>query len=247
MSHPPFRVSNPRGPSSLVFICDHASNRVPGEFGGLGLQPADLQRHIAWDIGAAGVTELLARYFDAPAIFSEVSRLVVDCNRGLADATLIPVLADGTPVPGNTDLSEAERKRRWKTYHQPYHAAIEEVIGAKIADRQLPMVISVHSMTPELKGVVRPWQIALCSDTDRRLTDPVLSALRHRGDIIVGDNEPYDLDPREDYSVPVHAMRRGLQHLQVEFRQDEIAAPDGQRRWAHIFAAAIEHVLCRPA
>lgn len=247
MTRQPFRTINPRGPSSLVFICDHASNRVPDELADLGLPASELQRHIAWDIGAAAVTEILARYFDAPAVFSEVSRLVIDCNRGREDAALAPAISDGTTIPANRDLSERERRHRWKTYHQPYHAEIEKIISAKLADRQAPIVIAIHSMTPTLKGFARPWQISMCSAADRRLNDPVLAALRRRSDIVVGDNEPYTLDPAEDYSVPYHAMRRNLRHLQVEFRQDEIAAAEGQRRWAAVFGEGIERALSRPA
>jgi predicted N-formylglutamate amidohydrolase len=247
MTYQPFHTVNPRGPSSLIFICDHASNRVPDEFGDLGIPAAELQRHIAWDIGAAGVAEILAKYFDAPVVFSDVSRLVIDCNRAFDDPGLIPAISDGTPIPANQSLAERERRRRWKTYHQPYHDAIEEVIATKLTDRQTPIVVSIHSMTPVMKGFARPWQISMCSAADRRLNDPVLAALRRRADIVVGDNEPYTLDSKEDYSVPYHAMRRNLQHLQVEFRQDEIATPDGQRRWADIFGACIEHVICRPA
>lgn len=247
MTHPPFRLLNSRGPSSLVFICDHASNRVPEEFGDFGLTEAELQRHIAWDIGAAAVTEILSKYFDAPALLSEVSRLVIDCNRSLDDPGLTPAISDGTAIPANQDLTERERRRRWKAYHQPYHDAIEEVIAAKLADRQSPIVVSVHSMTPVMKGFARPWQIAMCSAADRRLNDPVLAALRRRADITVGDNEPYTLDSKEDFSVPYHAIRRNLQHLQVEFRQDEVATPEGQRRWADIFGASVERALSRPA
>lgn len=247
MSRPPFRILNPRGVSSLVFICDHASNRVPDEFGEFGLPAAELQRHIAWDIGAAAVAEILAQYFDAPAVLSEVSRLVIDCNRSFEDPGLTPAISDGTMVPANQDLTERERRRRWKAYHLPYHNAIEEIIAAKLADRQTPIVVSVHSMTPVMKGFARPWQIAMCSAADRRLNDPVLAALRRRGDIAVGDNEPYTLDTVEDYSVPYHAMRRNLQHLQVEFRQDEVASPDGQRRWADIFGTCVERALSCPS
>lgn len=247
MISPPFRILNAHGPSSLVFICDHASNRVPDEFGAFGLAEVEMQRHIAWDIGAAAVTEILSRHFDAPAVLSEVSRLVIDCNRAFEDPGLTPAISDGTIIPANQDLTERERRRRWKAFHQPYHDAVDEIIGAKLADRQAPIVVSIHSMTPVMKGVARPWQIAMCSAADRRLNDPVLAALRRRGDIVVGDNEPYSLDTKEDYSVPYHAMRRDLRHLQVEFRQDEIATPEGQRRWADIFGACIERAVSSPA
>ncbi len=243
MSGQPFRVLNTGGRSPIVLICDHASNRMPSGYGDLGLPEAERRRHIAWDIGAAAICELLAARFDAPAILSEVSRLVVDCNRHFTDASLTPAISDGTQVPANQNLSEDERRRRWEQFHQPYHQAVEDVIVRKFAGKQEPIVVSIHSMTPVMKGIARPWQIAMCWQEDERLSRPMLHALRARGDIVVGDNEPYSLDRSEDYSVPVHAMRRGLKHLQVEFRQDEVAEPDGQQRWATIFGDCLKVVL----
>jgi predicted N-formylglutamate amidohydrolase len=222
-----------RSPGQFLIICDHASNRVPEELHDLGLPPSELNRHIAWDIGAAGVAEELSAILDAPAILCGTSRLVIDCNRQLDARDLIPEVSDGTTIPGNLNLSPSERQRRIKEWFRPYHAQIESVIE----DRSI--VISIHSMTPRLAGEVRPWQIALSSDRDRRLVDPMLENLRRPGDITVGDNQPYDLDPLVDYSIPFHAIRRNIPHLQVEFRQDEVAEPAGQVRWARRFAEAL--------
>jgi predicted N-formylglutamate amidohydrolase len=182
-------------------VCDHASNAM-----------VEREHHTAYDIGAAGVTRRLAELLDAPAIYSSVSRLIIDCNR--------------TPAVDDPNVA---------AYFTPYHDAIEAAVE-KMVD---PVFLSIHSMTPELDGVARPWQIALSSYTDRRLTDPVLAALRDFGDITVGDNEPYDIDPAVDYTTPVHAISRGLLHLQVEFRQDEVATEAGQRWWAERFAAVL--------
>lgn len=184
-----------------LLVCDHASNAM-----------VEREHHTAYDIGAAGVTRRLAELLDAPAIYSSVSRLIIDCNR--------------TPAVDDPNVA---------AYFTPYHDAIEAAVE-KMVD---PVFLSIHSMTPELDGVARPWQIALSSYTDRRLTDPVLAALRDFGDITVGDNEPYDIDPAVDYTTPVHAISRGLLHLQVEFRQDEVATEAGQRWWAERFAAVL--------
>ena len=221
--------------SRFVILCDHASNHVPPELCHLGLPAAELERHIAWDIGAAGIATELSRIFDSPAVLCPTSRLVIDCNRQLNARDLIPEISDGTVIPGNQGLNEqqvAERINRW--FHT-YHDAVESAI-AKLGR---PIVLSIHSMTPVLGGTARPWQIALSSFDDRGLVDPVLYALRAPGDITVGDNQPYDLDPAVDYSTPFHAMRRGLQYLQVEFRQDEVQTPAGQVEWAQRFARAI--------
>ncbi len=205
----------------------------------MGLPEAELARHIAWDIGAAGVTEALSEMFDAPAILCGTSRLVIDCNRQLQHPNLIPEVSDGTVIPGNLGLSDAQRASRIERWFDPYHEAVETILMER-ASRGIPTVtISVHSMTECLAGVERPWQIALSSGVDRSLADPVLEALRGQGDVVVGDNQPYNMDPAVDYSTPFHAVSRGLGHLQVEFRQDEIASAEGQRRWAERFAKAL--------
>lgn len=236
------RILRPRGCGRFVLFCDHASNRIPAELHDLGLPPPELARHIACDIGAAGVTEALSEIFDAPAILSGTSRLVIDCNRQLHAPDLIPESSDGTVIPGNLRLSESARAERIARWFHAYHDAVESVLLEREAAGVRSIAVSIHSMTPSLGGISRPWQIALSSHLDRSLADPLLAALRGRGDIVVGDNQPYDLDPYVDYSVPFHAVRRGLPHLQVEFRQDEIADPVAQRRWAARFAGALNEI-----
>ena len=233
------RVLRPTGPGRLAFFCDHASNYIPPELHDLGLPAPELARHIAWDIGAAGVTEALSEIFDAPAILCSTSRLAIDCNRQLHAADLIPEISDGTEIPGNRRLSEADKEARIERWFRPYHDAVESVLLERDARGAESIAVSIHSMAACLAGKSRPWQIALSSHTDRRLADPVLAALRRNGDVVVGDNEPYDLDPAVDYSIPFHALRRGLQHLQVEFRQDEIADAATQHRWALRFAQTL--------
>jgi predicted N-formylglutamate amidohydrolase len=245
MTDLPYRLLNEDGPAPLVLICDHASNRVPAGYGDLGLPPEEFERHIAWDIGAAAISEILARRFNAPAVLSTVTRLLIDCNRQFEDPNLTPTVSDGTEIPANRGLSDGEREKRWRIFHQPYHAVIARTIDGKLASGRQPVVLSIHSMTATMRGTVRPWQIAVCWDTDQRLSLPMLDALRAHAGIVIGDNEPYNLDPNEDYSVPIHATRRGLKHLQIEFRQDEVADQAGQQRWAQLFGDCLEQVLSR--
>ncbi len=235
----PFRLLRPHAPSPFVFFCDHASNFIPPELHNLGLPASELERHIAWDIGAAGVTEALSEIFDAPAILCNTSRLVIDCNRQPAAPGRIPEISDGTLIPGNLNLSQTARMNRIERWFDPYHDAGEAILLDR-ESRALPtIVVSIHSMTPSLAGQPRPWEIALSSHLDRTLTDPVLAALRRPGDLLVGDNQPYDLDPAVDYTIPFHALRRGLPHLQVEFRQDRITSPAAHRPWALRLAQAL--------
>lgn len=233
------RILRPLASGRFVLFCDHASNYIPEELHHLGLPAPELARHIAWDIGAAGVTEALSEIFDAPAILCNTSRLVIDCNRQLHAPDLIPEVSDGTVIPGNLYLTEAARAARIERWFHPYHAAVESVLLEREARSAPSIAVSIHSMTPSLAGQPRPWQIAISSHLDRRLADPVLAALRRPGDVAVGDNQPYDLDPEVDYSIPFHALRRGLPHIQVEFRQDEIQDATTQYQWALRFAQTL--------
>jgi predicted N-formylglutamate amidohydrolase len=239
------RILRPQATGPLVLFCDHASNRVPPELGSLGLPESELARHIAWDIGAAGVTEWLSERFDSAAILCDTSRLVIDCNRQLHAPDLIPEVSDGTVIPGNVGLNAGDRAQRIERWFHPYHAAVESVFLEREARGMQSIAVSIHSMTPVMNGVARRWQIALSSHVERSLTDPMLAALRNSGEVTVGDNEPYDLDPAIDYSTPLHALRRNLPHLQVEFRQDVIEDDQGQESYARRFAEALETVLRR--
>jgi predicted N-formylglutamate amidohydrolase len=237
------RILRPEDKSQFVILCDHASRHIPAELEDLGLPPAELVRHIAWDIGAAGVAEALSEILDAPAVLSPVSRLVIDCNRHLDAADLIPKRSDGTVIPGNRGLSGQARVRRIERWFIPYHAAIESILDERATRGVMSIALSIHSMTDNLAGSRRPWQIAFSSHEDRSLVQPMIDILRRSSDIEVGDNQPYSMDPAIDYSIPFHALRRNLPYLQVEFRQDEVQDAEAQVRWAKRFASALAETL----
>lgn len=241
------RILRPESESKFVILCDHASQHIPAELNHLGLPPAELARHIAWDIGAAGVTEALSAILDAPAVLSPVSRLVIDCNRHLDAADLIPERSDGTLIPGNLNLSASARALRIERWFETYHGAIEALLTARGSRGIASIVLSIHSMTDNLAGSHRPWQIALSSHEDRSLAQPVIDILREARDIEVGDNQPYSMEPTVDYSVPFHALPRDLPYLQVEFRQDQVRDEADQVRWARRFASAVTKALERHA
>lgn len=244
--HRAFSVLNRSGRSDLVIICDHASKVIPPEYDNLGLSGADIDRHIAWDIGAQGVAELLVAAFDAPAVICGTSRLVIDCNRHPTDPAAMPVKSDGVLIPGNQSLNQADRDDRVRRFFSPYHDMVEEIIGERVDDGHHPLILSVHSMTPEMNGTFRPWEISLSSNEQRRVADLMLGFLRRRSDITVGDNQPYSLDPAEDYSTPVHALARQLPYIQVEFRQDQVGTPADIKKWADIFAEALADLIKQP-
>ena len=227
---PPFTWFNREGRGPCFIVCDHASNTIHRALENLGLDPDHLDEHIAWDIGAAWIARELARCFDAPLLLAGYSRLVADCNRYPGDPAAFIEVSDTIPISGNNGLGEDDRRRRLEAVWHPYHDAIE----AALADRAAPPAfISVHTMTRCMRGKQpRREAFTVCWSRDGRLATPLLERLRARGDIVVGDNQPYGLDIGEDYTVPEHAMRRGLAHLQFEVRQDLVPAPDDAARWA---------------
>ncbi|MDF2996086.1 MAG: N-formylglutamate amidohydrolase [Xanthobacteraceae bacterium] len=231
--------------TGLLLLCDHASNALPPEYGTLGLPASELERHIGYDIGAAGIARELAGLLGAPAVLSHFSRLLIDPNRGEDDPTLVMRLSDGAIVPGNRHVDAAEVERRIARFHRPYHQAIERTIDDALAAGLIPVLLSIHSFTPVWRGVPRPWHAGLLWDLDERFARPLIEALEAPGDLIVGDNEPYDGALRND-CLYRHGTARGLPHVLVEIRQDLIADEAGQRAWAERLAALLPAILARP-
>jgi predicted N-formylglutamate amidohydrolase len=227
--------------SGMVLLGDHAMNRLPSAYGTLGLDGSAFQRHIAYDIGIEGLTRALAQRLGVPAVLSCFSRLLIDPNRGEDDPTLIMKISDGAIIPGNHPMTTEEWQHRLETYHRPYHRAVEEELKAvAAASGKAPLVLSLHSYTPAWKGTPRPWHAAVLWDTDDRAVLPLLDLLRQPGDILVGDNEPYDGALKGD-TMYRHCMEKGLAHALLEVRQDLIGDEDGIKAWADrlapIFAA----------
>ncbi len=233
--------------SRVILTCDHASNRVPRSLAGLGLSKDVLARHIGWDIGAAAVTRRLAPRLDASAVLSGYSRLVIDCNRDPDDPSSIPTRSDDVAVPGNRDLAAAARAARRTTIFEPYHAAIARLIDAALARGTAPALISVHSFTPSLGGRARPWHVGVLWDGDGRIAAPLLAALRSDATLVVGDNEPYSARHPAGYTVRHHALARGLPHVAIEIRQDEIGDDSGAAAWAERLAGALTPILADAA
>ena len=245
-SEPPsFRVLNPQGRAPAVLICDHASRAVPPALRNLGLPDDELLRHIGWDPGTAAIAERLAHALDAPAVLSGVSRLVIDCNRRPDDPTLICEVSDGTVVPGNRALDDAERERRLARYFRPYHAAIADTLDAARQRSAQPALLSIHSFTPALraKDEARPWHIGVVWDRDGRLAQPLLQALQDEGDLMVGDNLPYSGRDHSGYSIFEHGQNRGLHHVMIEVRQDLVSSEAGISEWAERLERCFRRML----
>jgi predicted N-formylglutamate amidohydrolase len=226
----------------VLVICDHASSTIPPALGDLGLAPADRLAHVAWDIGAAEVARRLAHRLACPAVLAGVSRLVIDCNRQPGDPGSIPAVSCGVAVPGNASVDDAEADSRAEAWFWPYHHRIGTVLAHLWRHGPAPAMVSVHSFTPSINGDARPWHVGVLWNRDGRMAVPVIDALRARGDLTVGDNQPYS--GREiNYTLDTHAGAAGLPHVSFEIRQDLIGDTAGAERWADILAGVLAPVL----
>ena len=234
---------NPGAASPFLLLGDHAGREIPRQLGGLGLPPAELDRHIAWDIGVAGYGALLAQALDAAFIRQRFSRLVIDCNRDPARADAIPEVSDGAEIPGNRALSAAAREARVAEIARPYHAAIAAELDARAARGLATTLISLHSFTPRMNGFDRPWRFGVLHADNSPYSRAVLARLRGElGEALVGDNEPYRMD-EVDFTIPRHAGGRGLDYLELEVRQDLLAEAAGQAEIAKIVARLLPMAL----
>ena len=227
---------NVAGRSPFLFTCDHYGRLIPPSLGDLGLSQDEFVRHIAWDIGIAGVAERLAAMLDAHLIAQRYSRLVIDCNRPPGVASSIPILSEATTIPGNEGLSREMAEARRHAIFDPYHQCIDAVIGQRLQRQQPTVLVALHSFTPVYAGIARPWHIGTLYHHDTHLPPLLLKALRAEGDLVVGDNEPYAVSDQTDYTIPVHAEARGLVNSGIEIRQDLIGEEAGQAQWAERLA-----------
>jgi predicted N-formylglutamate amidohydrolase len=233
---PPVTVRNEGGSSPFLLVADHAGNSMPRALGRLGIDAAECERHIAWDIGIAGLGRILADALDATLIQQNYSRLVIDCNRPPEVATSIPEISELTPIPGNVGLSEASRAARVREIFAPYHARINGALDRRRQARRATVLIALHSFTPVFKGAARPWHAGVMYNRDPRFARHLSALLQKEPGLVVGDQQPYVVSDTSDYSIPMHGERRDLPHVLIEIRQDLIAAESGQRAWALILA-----------
>jgi predicted N-formylglutamate amidohydrolase len=233
---PPVFEDNIAGRSPFLLTCDHYGRLIPRMLGDLGVPESELSRHIAWDIGIAGVAEALSRHLGAHLIAQRYSRLVIDCNRPPATASSIPRISEATVIGGNEGIARGAAELRREAIFDPYHRRIADVIEQRLSDGVPTVLVSLHSFTPVYAGVERPWHIGTLYHRDTRLPALLVKLLRAEADLVVGDNEPYAVSDETDYTIPVHGEARGLMNTGIEIRQDLIADQAGQKQWAERLA-----------
>ncbi len=239
---PPVREENAGSRSPFFFTCDHYGRLIPRALGDLGVHAGELERHIAWDIGIAEVATWLAKEMDVHLIAQRYSRLVIDCNRPFDSAGSIPLISEATEIPGNGGLNHEQVTARRQAVFAPYHARIAQALDQRKAQGLPTILVSLHSFTPVYAGIARPWHIGTLYHRDDRLPHMLRDKLRHEGDLVVGDNEPYAVSDATDYTIPVHAEKRGLMNTGIEIRQDLIGDQSGQHQWAERLARLLREI-----
>jgi predicted N-formylglutamate amidohydrolase len=238
---PAFQEFCLQGRSDFIIVADHAGARIPRRLGDLGLAPAELHRHIAWDIGVLGVARAMAQSLDAALLAQNYSRLVIDCNRDPNVASSIPRISETSTIPGNAELSAADMAARRTQIFEPYHRRIRALIDERLAAGRRVYLVAQHTMTDVYHGVRRDMHAAVLYNRDRRLAGLVLDRLRRNEGLIIADNEPYFVSDTTDYTIPHHAEARGLPYVEIEIRQDLVNDASGQTLWAARIAQALQH------
>lgn len=234
----PVVLVNSAGPSRCVLLCEHASNRLPKALGTLGLPESDLQRHIAWDIGAEPVARRLSGLLDAPLVLQRYSRLAYDCNRPPESAEAMPEISETTPIPGNRNLSPGDRLARTMEIYRPFHGAVADLLDRRAAERLDSLVVSIHSFTPVYRGVARAVELGLLHDRDTRLSAQLLGSFPG---VDARLNEPYGPEDGVLHTLNLHAAPRGLRHVMIEIRNDRISTERGQQEWAERLSVPLHH------
>jgi predicted N-formylglutamate amidohydrolase len=237
---PPVVVVNEAGRSPFVLLCEHASRLFPAGYGRLGLPAAELDRHIAWDLGAAEVAMRLACILDAPLFLAGYSRLLIDLNRPPESPTSIPEVSEATAIPGNIGLDEAERRRRYRLWFRPFHDAVAAHLDSRAG--RATAVVGMHSFTPVFAGVSRSWHAGVLFRRAEAFGEALAAAIEARAEVPVGRNEPYRVSIETDFTVPVHGDARGLAAALIEVRQDLVTDVLGIERWSRTLAGALAAV-----
>jgi predicted N-formylglutamate amidohydrolase len=233
-------IERPDGAGSWVVLCDHADNRIPARLGSLGLAASDLLAHFAWDPGALDIARAVSARLDAPLVRSTVSRLVIDCNRDPAAPDSIVETGETTPVPGNRDLDPAERERRVAEVYRPFHDAADRVVASRLEGGTSPALVAIHTFTPVMRGVTRPWHVGVIfDDRDPVLGNRVVARLRADADLVVGVNEPYSPADRVFHTLERHGLARGLGTVMIEVRNDLVRDAAAAETWGHRLAAIL--------
>jgi predicted N-formylglutamate amidohydrolase len=240
----PVEVVNPNGTAPVLLVCEHAGRAVPAALHDLGVPVAEMDRHIAYDIGAEELARRLSGRLDATLVLQRYSRLVIDCNRPIEAVDCMAEVSDGTPISMNCGLAEADRMLRLDEIHRPFHDAIVRLIERRQREARPTVIVAIHTFTPRFAGRDRPWQLGVCFNRDGSFAARFMRAFQTANPAIsAACNEPYPVNDLSDYTIPVHGERRGLPHVLLEIRNDQLADASGKTRWARLIGRGLTEAL----
>lgn len=234
MTHP-VKLENVEGTSSAVVVCEHASRFIPPEYKNLGLDTAAAVSHAAWDLGALGVTQRLAKALNAVAVTGTISRLVYDLNRPPCAHDAMTPKSELIDVPGNVGLSEDERAERVARVYEPFRQALSKQMSCT----RTPVLITIHSFTPIYHGKPRAVEIGILSDSDTRLADAMIGVAKKHTPLTVERNAPYGPENGVTHTLRAHALANGYPNVMLEIRNDLIDTKIQQIRIADMIAGWI--------
>ncbi len=235
-------IENCHGQSPVIFVCEHASNALPAPWSNLGLTPDQTRAHIAWDPGALGLAQGLARRLDATLIHAPVSRLIYDCNRAPDMPGAMPARSEVHDIPGNSAISPADRLARTNAVYVPWATALHSLIAARIALGRRPTIITIHSFTPVFHGKPRAVEFGIIHDADPSLAHSIHKAAKQTA-LNAQLNEPYSAIDDVTHTLRLHATPYGLANAMLEVRNDLIADAAAQDAMANTLAPVLTSAL----
>jgi len=221
---------NADGRAPLLLVCEHASARIPEQLGTLGLDPSDVLAHIGWDIGALELARHLSRSLDAPLVHAGMSRLIYDCNRPPESPTAIRDVSERFVIPGNQDLSAAQRAERVEHCYRPFLSLLETSVERAVGRAETgvrPAIVTIHTFTPVFDGVRREVDLGVLHGSDATLAERLLAIAERDPVLRTRRNAPYGPDDGVLHTVEQQAVARGLPGVMLEVRNDLVDTPDG--------------------
>jgi predicted N-formylglutamate amidohydrolase len=172
-------------------------------------------------------------------IHAPVSRLIYDCNRAPDMPGAMPARSEIHDIPGNANISAAERLERTRAVYLPWHDAAHGLIAHRIALGLAPVIVTIHSFTPVYFGKARSVEFGIIHDADPTLPQAILASARALTRLDARLNEPYSAQDDVTHTLRVLATPYHLPNAMLEIRNDLIATPEAEDDMAETLAPVL--------
>ena len=225
----------------IIFICDHANNKIPAKYKGLGLARSELESHIAYDLGAKNFVIELTKKLRQSYVISNFSRLIIDPNRSKSSNDLIVQDSFGTRIPGNNNIDKKEKNDRIEIFYDKYHFELSEFVKKKKRIYEKVFLISIHSFTKKSKKFNRGIEVGLLWNKNMNLLLPIQRELKVKN-IFFGRNFPYS-GFHFNYTLDRLYNDLLLDSILIEIRNDLICYEKGITKYVDIFSKIFNEFL----